>query len=159
MLDAGFVRSLVTRRDVDAYLCGPQPFMDTIERGLVDGGVDRARIRIERFVAANDAPKAPVNVAPSACTSIGVTLRGKRAEVPYDGKKTILRAAIDAGLDAPYSCEEGFCGCCVAQLTEGEVTMDADDALTDEDKRRRLILTCQARPRTARCAVEYPEGI
>jgi hypothetical protein len=35
--------------------------------------------------------------------------------------------------------------------------MAADDALTAEEKRRGLVLTCQARPRSGRCAVEYPD--
>ena len=86
-------------------------------------GVERSRVRVERFVSASDTPKtfAPdlaaerADVAPASLT---VTLRGKRSLVPYEPGKSILRAALDAGLDAPYSCEEGFCGCCVARVCE-----------------------------------------
>ncbi|MFC6672058.1 2Fe-2S iron-sulfur cluster-binding protein [Marinobacterium aestuariivivens] len=35
-----------------------------------------------------------------------------------DGE-TILQALQRAGLDAPSSCEEGFCGACMATLEEG----------------------------------------
>lgn len=75
--------------------------------------------------------------------------------MPYAPGKTILRAALDAKLDAPYSCEEGFCGACMAHLVEGQVKMDADDALSNEEKKRGLILTCQSRPTTATCRVKY----
>ena len=88
-----------------------------------------------------------------------MTLEGKRHLVPYAAGKSILRAALDAGLAAPFSCEEGFCGCCVAQLREGAVDMDADDALTPGEKARGLVLTCQAKPRTPECAVEYLDGV
>jgi hypothetical protein len=37
--------------------------------------------------------------------------------------------------------------------------MDADDALTAEEKARGLILTCQSKPTAAVCAVEYLEGV
>ena len=86
---------------------------------------------------------------------IHIELRGAKHAVKYQAGKTLLRTALDAGLDAPYSCEEGFCGCCAAQLVEGAVKMDADDALTNEEKKRGLILTCQSRPTTSRCAIEY----
>jgi 3-ketosteroid 9alpha-monooxygenase subunit B len=159
-VDAGAVRGVVGGRDVDCYLCGPGPFMDTVEKALVDAGVERARVRVERFVSQSDTPRTFVaDAAGDVPASIAVTLRGKKQEIPYERGKSLLRAALDAGLDAPYSCEEGFCGCCVAQLRVGAVEMAADDALTPEDKARGLVLTCQARPRTAECAIEYPEGV
>jgi 3-ketosteroid 9alpha-monooxygenase subunit B len=67
----------------------------------------------------------------------------------------LLQAARDAGLDAPYSCEEGFCGCCASDLLEGRVAMAADDALSAEEKRRGMILACQSRPLTKRCAFRF----
>ncbi len=90
---------------------------------------------------------------------IGVTLEGKRHLVPYEAGKSILRAALDAGLAAPFSCEEGFCGCCTAKLLEGAVEMETHDALTKGEIARGLVLTCQAKPRTPTCAIEYLEGV
>jgi 3-ketosteroid 9alpha-monooxygenase subunit B len=159
-VDAAVVHGVVTDTEADCYLCGPTPFMDTVERALLVAGVPQSRIRVERFVSASDAPRTFTavrgDVVPGAIT---VTLHGKRSLVPYESGKSILRAALDAGLEAPYSCEDGFCGCCVAQVCEGSVEMAADDALTEDEKKRGLVLTCQARPRTAVCAVEYPKGV
>jgi 3-ketosteroid 9alpha-monooxygenase subunit B len=153
------VHGVVRHADVDCYLCGPGPFMDTVEGALLEAGVDRARIRVERFISQSDAPKTFSTALPSTVPSeIGVTLKGKRSRVPYEPGKSLLRAALDAGLDAPYSCEEGFCGCCTAQLQAGKVEMAADDALTPDDKKRGLILTCQARPCSGECAFEYLDG-
>ena len=141
------------------YVCGPAPFMEVVERALAAQGVDLARVHVERFASLADPTARAVTASPEGAvpTSVDVTFKGKRRAVPYTPGATLLRAALDAGIDAPYSCEEGFCGCCVAQLTEGSVEMAADDALTADEKRRGLVLTCQARPRSGRCAVEYPD--
>jgi 3-ketosteroid 9alpha-monooxygenase subunit B len=66
-----------------------------------------------------------------------------------------LRAALDANLDAPYSCEEGFCGTCASQLEEGQVKMDADDALTSAEKKRGVVLACQSRPLPQKCHIRF----
>jgi 3-ketosteroid 9alpha-monooxygenase subunit B len=144
------------------YICGPGPFMETVEQSLLGAGVDSTRVRIERFISLPD-PGAEVEPAPlhaeegSLPTEIEIELRGEKHSVAYQKGASILKSARDAGLDAPYSCEEGFCGCCAARLLEGRVHMAATDALTEEEKRRGLILTCQARPLTSVCKVRYEE--
>ena len=42
--------------DADFYLCGPGPYMDTVEAGLATLGVDAGRVFIERFVLPEQAP-------------------------------------------------------------------------------------------------------
>jgi 3-ketosteroid 9alpha-monooxygenase subunit B len=163
-LRASEVPALLLARDAACYVCGPGPFMDAVESGLRDAGVPDEAIHIERFVSP---PEPTPHVEPAADAALAVSaggntpdvldvvFRGERRTVPYAPGKTLLRAAIDAGVDAPYSCEEGFCGCCVAKLLEGEVEMAADDALSKDEKKRGLILTCQSTPKTKRCAFEY----
>jgi ring-1,2-phenylacetyl-CoA epoxidase subunit PaaE len=60
--------------------------------------------------------------------------------------KSILDAAIDAGMDAPYSCKGGVCTSCMAKVLEGTVKMDANYALTDKEVNNGFILCCQAHP-------------
>jgi 3-ketosteroid 9alpha-monooxygenase subunit B len=160
-LRASDVPALLLARDAACYVCGPGPFMDAVESGLRAAGVPDAAIHIERFVSPPE-PKAHVEPAADTASAGGntpdvvdVVFRGERRSVPYSAGKTLLRAAIDAGVDAPYSCEEGFCGCCVAKLLDGEVEMAADDALSKDEKKRGLILTCQSTPKTRKCAFEY----
>lgn len=33
----------------------------------------------------------------------------------------ILDAGLDAGLELPYTCKGGICGCCVGRISSGEV--------------------------------------
>ena len=54
--------------------------------------------------------------------------------------KSLLDAAIDAGMDAPYSCKGGVCTSCMAKVTEGTVKMDANYALTDKEITNGFIL-------------------
>ncbi len=147
------------------YVCGPGPFMEIVERGVMGAGIDPTHVRSEKFVSLSDVDtaadaKAGTEQAASAGgipAEIEIELRGEQHAVPYKEGLSVLKAARDAGLDAPYSCEEGFCGCCAARLLEGKVHMAATDALTEEEKRRGLILTCQARPLTSRCKVRYED--
>lgn len=66
-------------------------------------------------------------------------------ELEQNGK-SVLDAAIAAGVDAPYSCKGGVCTTCMAKVTEGTVTMDANFALTDKEVANGFILCCQSHP-------------
>ncbi|MBF5066063.1 2Fe-2S iron-sulfur cluster binding domain-containing protein, partial [Salmonella enterica subsp. enterica serovar Istanbul] len=49
------------------------------------------------------------------------------------------------GVSIDYSCRAGTCGICKTHLIEGSVTMEVQDALTEEDKAGGMILACQAK--------------
>ena len=72
-------------------------------------------------------------------------------------KQSILEAALDEDLDAPYSCQGGICSSCLARLTEGEVKMRQNNILTDSELAEGLILTCQAHPITSTIKVDYDD--
>ena len=72
-------------------------------------------------------------------------------------KQSILEAALDEDIDAPYSCQGGICSSCVARLKEGEATMRQNNILTDSELAEGLILTCQAHPTTATIVVDYDD--
>lgn len=153
-------RLLGGRVDGEYFLCGPQGFMNTVESGLLAAGVNGERIHIERFVSLIDKVPAQGDLASEAQTGevpeqVRVELQGKAFDVPYVRGQTLLKAAIDAGLDAPYSCEEGFCGSCTARLLEGQVEMQEDDALTAEEKKKGYVLACQARPTSRTCTIRF----
>ncbi|MFN0031685.1 MAG: 2Fe-2S iron-sulfur cluster-binding protein [Flavobacteriales bacterium] len=66
-------------------------------------------------------------------------------ELNRDGD-SILNTALDAGVDAPFSCKGGVCTTCMAKLQEGTVHMDANYALTDKEVSNGFILCCQSHP-------------
>jgi 3-ketosteroid 9alpha-monooxygenase subunit B len=166
-LDAveGFADAAAVRRHAegaraaDCYVCGPGPFMDLVERTLLDLGVPGERIFIERFEYAHDGTPRDVAPAPAGpgAPHASIRLDGAEREIDLLPDETIVQAARRAGLDPPTSCEEGYCGCCMAWLREGEGAMKANDVLTPAQLAEGWILTCQFVPGSPRVKVEYPE--
>ncbi|MGH9274627.1 MAG: 2Fe-2S iron-sulfur cluster-binding protein [Acidimicrobiales bacterium] len=164
--DAGFldgpaIRSFVGA-DLDAafYICGPTPFMDVVERTLLDIGVEPDQISIERFVNAGQTAAADVGVEIAGSDTdvpetVTVILKGKRTAIEYRSGDTLLETARRGGLQAPFSCESGNCATCMALLCEGSATMRANNALTPDEVAEGWVLTCQAVPQGATVTVEY----
>jgi len=160
------VRSHVAR-DLgrDFYMCGPAPFMDVVEHTLHELGVEgRGQVHIERFVSPHDPGQATesVEVATDAVADgvpqqITIVLDGTTHEVAYQEGDSILAAARRAGLDPPFSCEEGYCSCCMAKLAEGDVKMTVNDCLTPDLLTEGWVLTCQSRCQSRKVRIEYPD--
>jgi ring-1,2-phenylacetyl-CoA epoxidase subunit PaaE len=68
---------------------------------------------------------------------------------------SILDAAIEAGVDAPFSCKGAVCCTCRAKVIEGKVRMDANFALTDTEVDEGFILTCQSHPLSEKVVIDY----
>ena len=66
----------------------------------------------------------------------------------------ILDAALQQGADLPFSCTVGVCATCKAKLLSGEVEMDQNHSLTDEEVEEGMILTCQSHPTTAEVEID-----
>lgn len=71
--------------------------------------------------------------------------------------ESILEAALEAGIDAPYSCQGGVCATCMAKIIEGGAKMTKNMVLTDEEIADGLILTCQSHPLTPTMIINYDD--
>jgi 3-ketosteroid 9alpha-monooxygenase subunit B len=156
---AGWVRD---RPDADFYLCGPDLFMTTVEDALRELGVVRERIHIERFLSppdheAGEVPEVVTAETGAAPASITIVLDGQQHEIPYQAGERVLAAARRAGLDPPFSCEEGYCSCCMAKLVEGQVAMATNDCLTPDLLAEGWVLTCQGSCTGSKVRLEYPD--
>jgi ferredoxin-NADP reductase len=140
-------------RDADFYLCGPEPFMDLAERALLAHGADASQIFVERF---DRAPSEPSEREEKEGT-VTIVLAGKRHTVPQHSGETLLESARRAGLSPPFSCEAGNCATCIAQITEGEAKMRANNALDDDEIAEGWVLTCQGEPVTPAVTVVYED--
>jgi 3-ketosteroid 9alpha-monooxygenase subunit B len=92
-----------------------------------------------------------------APASITIVLDGEAHEVSYQPGERVLAAARRAGLDPPFSCEEGHCSSCMAKLKTGRVVMAANDCLTPELLEEGWVLTCQSRCVSPNIRIEYPD--
>lgn len=139
-------------RDAEYFICGPGPFMDTVEGTL--NGLGETRIHVERFVSPAD--EAPVVVEASGCEMLLVELDGVCHEVQPRPGETLLQSCREAGLEVPYSCEEGFCGACMCTVVEGEAKLGRNDVLSAAELEAGWTLACQGRPDSARVRVKFP---
>ena len=71
--------------------------------------------------------------------------------------KTILEAALEKQLDAPYSCQGGICSSCIGRVIQGKAEMRQNQILTDSEVAEGLVLTCQAHPVTPTVVLDYDD--
>lgn len=143
-----------------AYICGPEPMMQTIASTLRDHGVDDNRIRYELFTAPQqgrlEMPRVVTREA-SAGTELSVVLDGARHSVRVDAGQTVLEAVLAAGIEAPYSCRAGVCSTCICRVESGSVEMIRNHALEDYEVEQGYALSCQALPQGAALSVVYED--
>lgn len=79
---------------------------------------------------------------------IKVTNIDRTIECPEN--RTILSAAIAAGIDFPYGCATGNCGMCMSSIRSGSVELlpYSDGALRPAQQERGQTLACRAQPRS-----------
>ena len=145
----------------DAYICGPGPFMAAAEEAMKSTGAAADRIHIEVFKSLESDPFAAVVIeeddSDEGPATAVVTLDGTTHEVRWPRNAKLLDVLLDKGLDAPFSCREGHCGACAVLKKSGDVEMDVNDVLEQQDLDEGLILGCQARPRSDSVEVTYDE--
>ena len=145
--------------EVDAfYLCGPEAMIHTVKDVLTEHGIKEERIHFELFKAAKPAEiKEESSSVTSGNSKITVIVDDEETTFEMSAKQTILEAALDEDLDAPYSCQGGICSSCLARIKEGEATMRQNNILTESEVAEGLILTCQAHPTTPTIVVDYDD--
>ena len=76
-----------------------------------------------------------------------VTVDGRRRKLTFEASKgSILEAARDAGLPAPFACKAGVCATCRAKVVSGKVSMKQNFGLSAEEVAQGFVLSCQAVP-------------
>jgi len=142
------------------FICGPGPLMENIKQALESLQINKEKIHIEYFSAVVDA----VAKAESTDVFTGAPVNCELTVMQYGYETnmklntnglTILDAAIEAGVDAPFSCKGAVCCTCRAKVLEGKVKMDNNFALTEAEVEEGFILTCQAHPLTEKVVIDF----
>jgi ring-1,2-phenylacetyl-CoA epoxidase subunit PaaE len=140
------------------FICGPGPMMENVKSSLENLMVTKEKIHIEYFTAVIDAVNKAENNTIGADVKSKITVLQYGIETNFELKTSsisLLDAAIEAGVDAPFSCKGAVCCTCRAKVLEGKVKMDANFALTDAEVEEGFILTCQAHPLTEKVVIDY----
>jgi ring-1,2-phenylacetyl-CoA epoxidase subunit PaaE len=136
------------------YLCGPEQMIDEVAATLKHNGINSKQIHHELF---STAEKGLLIEKHDGNTDITVILDDEEDNFVMPQTKNILEAALDEGLDPPYSCQGGICSTCIARLKEGKAEMRKNQILTESEIAEGLILTCQAHPTTPKVVVDYDD--
>jgi 3-ketosteroid 9alpha-monooxygenase subunit B len=166
----------------DAFVCGPAPFMKLVVTALRELEFPRERRHQEKFVSLGGNPFGDVAEVAAAAQEVAEAEgrapggtpgeepaapdRGPaRLEVELDGQtyayddwqpgSTLLEHLESKGVKAPYSCREGECSACAVRLLEGEVKMQHNDVLDEEDLAEGIRLGCQSLPVTDTVRATY----
>ncbi len=151
------------------FICGPEGMMNTIDRVLKGRGVEEGRIHIELFSSPisseeqieekkQEKDERLAGKGEEEVAQVTVILDDEESsfELDHDGD-VILDAALEEGLDVPFSCKGAVCSTCRAKLVEGEVEMEQNHALSEDEVEEGFILTCQSHPRSSKVVVDYDD--
>ena len=151
----------------EVFICGPEEMIEVTESTLKQAGVPADRIRTERFTSprleemSTEARRAaiaqPDREAPVGQVQLTVLIDGKSHELSMRSDQHVLDVALSAGLDLPYSCKAGVCCTCRAKVMDGNVVMDKNFTLEQDEMSQGFVLSCQARPTTGKLVVSYDE--
>ncbi len=146
----------------DVMICGPNEMVFEITEALQQAGIDKNKIHTELFntdginhsgiiseLSEHDRTKE---------SRIMLQLDGNIYEynVGY-ADQNILDAGIAQGVDLPYSCKGGVCSTCKAKITSGEVVMDINYALEEDEVEAGYVLLCQSHPRSEKVSVDFDQ--
>jgi len=150
--------------DVDEwFLCGPFELVQLCRDTLAARGVAPEHVRFELFTSGK--PERPEgNIGRPVVTDesketykITFKLDGLQGEVasPTHARESILNAALRVRPDVPFACAGGVCGTCRAKVVSGNVTMDENYALEQDELDKGYVLTCQSHPTTPEVTVDF----
>jgi len=137
------------------YICGPENMINTVTEVLTENQVPKSTIFFELFTNSSDGGL--IEATLDGKTAITVLLDDQEITFDMDQKKTILDAALEQDLDAPYSCQGGVCSSCICKVTEGRALMENNTILTDGELAEGLVLACQAHPTTATIRIDFDD--
>jgi ring-1,2-phenylacetyl-CoA epoxidase subunit PaaE len=149
----------------EVFICGPEAMIEATEKALIEAGVPAGRVHTERFTS-GPAQAARIQADTDAAherkpaardIALTVVLDGKQHELQIGADEHVLDAALEAGLDLPYSCKAGVCCTCRARVLQGEVVMDRNFTLEAAEMAQGYVLSCQARATTRQLTVSFDE--
>jgi ring-1,2-phenylacetyl-CoA epoxidase subunit PaaE len=142
------------------FICGPEEMIFCVKDFLEQQGIDKNKIHFELFATAKKINKSVVHTSTNepavAKSKITIKVDGRSIdfELGFDDG-CILDAALEQGADLPFACKGGVCCTCKAKLVQGEVTMDVNWGLEQEEIEQGFILTCQSHPLTENVVIDF----
>ena len=159
-LDQARVIDLKTINDV--FICGPEDMINEVAAFFKINKFAEDNVHYELFFAGSAEKKAQQSQNERAkkygekTAQVSVKVAGRKTLMDLQmGGQNILDAAMDNGADLPFSCKGGVCATCKAKVIKGQVEMDLNHSLTEEEVAEGMVLTCQAHPVTDEVEIDF----
>jgi len=152
---------LLSLKSIDqAFLCGPEAMILGVRDYLQENGLAKEQVKFELFTTAasqqKNAGAQEKKVDDSNLSDVTIKVDDRTFDIKLGAEgASILDAALMKGADLPYACKGGVCCTCRAKVIEGEVTMDVNYALEEDEVAEGFILTCQAHPKSDKVVVDF----
>lgn len=78
---------------------------------------------------------------------------GSETALNVDRNRHVLDVALEAGIELPYSCLQGWCLTCAGRIVEGTLDQSDSRRYYDRDRSEGFALLCTAKPRSD-CTLE-----
>ena len=156
------LNKLIDYKNTDEFfICGPEEMIFCVKDFLEQMNIDKKKIHFELFTTPGQNKSSVISSRSSVANSgpkskITVKLDGRSFDFDLGfNSENILDAALKQGADLPFACKGGVCCTCKAKLLEGEVEMDVNWGLEQEEVEQGYILTCQSHPKTEKVIVDF----
>jgi ferredoxin-NADP reductase/sterol desaturase/sphingolipid hydroxylase (fatty acid hydroxylase superfamily) len=137
------------KNEVDFYLCGPEIMTNKLMEDLLYLGISKEKIHRELFLIT-----AQNQISNSQKAQVSAIVFGKMYHFETQEGKTILQSGLEQNIPLPFSCQSGLCGMCKMKCTDGKVTMQNNQVLSEQDLKAGFILTCQALPQSEKITIQ-----
>lgn len=132
----------------EAFACGPGPFMDAVRASWTAAARAHSALHLEIFTSLSGDPfEEPIIVAEveaGEVVPLEVSVDGESHSLDWPKGVTLVDFLISRGIDVPYLCRDGECGTCLATCTSGQIVMNGNNLLEEEDIANGDVLACQS---------------
>jgi len=117
------IESIIKQQPADThfYCCGPTSMLDTFLAATAS--LPPEQVHLERFGTE----------IVTGGEEFVIRLARSNTVLTVDADQTIIDVLLAAGIDAPYSCQQGICGSCEVKVLQGSPD-HRDDVLTESEK-------------------------
>jgi ring-1,2-phenylacetyl-CoA epoxidase subunit PaaE len=129
----------------EVFICGPQELTISVKELLTKKfNFNPNSINFELFTTTIESKNAPSKSSKGG-SSVTATIDGETVTFSIKKNQSILEAGLAAGHDVPFSCQGGVCGVCKCVKGSGEIEMDNNMVLSEEEIESGEMLACQAK--------------
>jgi NADH oxidoreductase Hcr len=140
-VDSGAVcRLLPAGEAVEAYLCGPQAYMDQLGEALRAHGIPASSIHSESFFTPEVGEGQGAGCAEASTHAINLPDFGR--ELQITGEELLLDALEREGLPIIGACRSGVCGSCRCKVLDGQAQSSTSGPLSPADIEAGYVLAC-----------------